>query len=525
MLIKDLELGLKNSQRRKRVFKKAFKIFEKDLKPFLEKYKQYPLTSLIDSLTSKYIKTREERYFLNHDLKILSELYLNDNSTLIEKLSFEYFENVFWQLKISKEVYVKHFGEIFKNYGIILLIEKFWGYYLRNQNKKEKDITKKILSFYLYQEEKDDEKINEIKSEINKIDRLELLTALFKLVYVVGKIATQIVNDYIETSLLLIPQISKRRIEKQKKKVFLRILKSIIINSDFYSKFNLNEKFIEEYIQEKYKNPLEDLKKEYIFDEKNNQEGRIFKKISWLLYNYSQKFPDILKSQGIELNNNYNIFVQNNSGLIWELTDYIFKKRIEGIRIKSLEELKKILEENKYSKDKNITSLLRRNLVYKAFEFSITSCYLFDPNIRKTNKVSKELLSIYKELNEPFILAKKYYENTISFLKKNESYEKKLFFIYENMTIMQSLLNPELLQNEIYFWFRCLGVLLLSFINGILEKETFSPEKSKDLDVFLFKAKILTKSGKIIHGYVKKDFLEWLNYCFKNKSKENRFFE
>jgi hypothetical protein len=74
-----------------------------------------------------------------------------------------------------------------------------------------------------------------------------------------------------------------------------------------------------------------------------------------------------------------------------------------------------------------------------------------------------------------------------------------------------------------YFWFRNIGYSILFLVNKVLEKETFNPTKSNNLDYFLFGTRIKTKKGKIIKGYVQKDFNDWLNYLFKDKPKETHF--
>jgi hypothetical protein len=508
-MLKIFELELAKSRRRKRLFNKAFKIFKEKIEPFVEKYKVAPLLSFYYECLPKNIKTKEEKDLLVEILRKLTEkIYLKSNYELIRELFFEYLEKIIGDFEPSIRI-------------------SLWNYLIKNLNNEEKIIAEKILCFYelnrLY--DGDLSKYQEEINQFNKLDKLLALTIILKLIYQIATLGLKFIKEDIKDYLGLIPKITERKFKKDKKKWILQFLKRIIdlkldINFDF------NENYLEEYIKEKYGKSLEELKKEYLFDEENNKPGKIFERVSWLLYKKSKLYPEIFEPKGIELCYDHNSFVSANYGIIYQLSNFIFEKRIRGFRIFNLKELYEILRENKEGNDNLGFNKLKRNLFYKAIFMLLSSSFMrlvILKDKRFLNKYPAQIKKMFYETNKELVVAKKFYENTIQFLDKNEFYEKKLFFVYENLKIILALLDTDLLRMMNYFWFRNIGYSILFLVNKVLEKETFNLAKSNNLDYFLFGTKIKTKNGKIIKGYVQKDFNDWLNYLFKNKPKETRF--
>jgi hypothetical protein len=226
------------------------------------------------------------------------------------------------------------------------------------------------------------------------------------------------------------------------------------------------------------------------------------------------------------LETDYYSFVSADYGIIYQLSNFIFEKRIMGFRILNLKELYEILKEDKKEDDELGLTKVKRNLFYRSILMVLSSSFMRLAILkykRFFKKYPPQIKKLFHEFNREIIIAKKLYENTIQFLDKNEFYEKKLFFVYENLKIIKGLLDLDLLKMLNYFWFRNIGYSILFLVNKVLEKETFNSQKSNNLDYFLFGTRIKTKKGKIIKGYVQKDFNDWLNYLFKDKPKETHF--
>jgi hypothetical protein len=507
-MLKIFELELAKSRRKKRLFNKAFKIFKEKIEPYIEKYKVATLLSSYYECLPKNIKTNKEKELLVEILRTLTEkIYLKSNYELIKELFFEYLEKVLGYFEPPLRI-------------------SLWDYFQKNLNNEEKIIVQQILCFYelnrLYDGDllKHQEEIN----HFNKLDKLLVLTVILKLIYQTTTLGLKFVKRDIKAYLSLMPRITERKFKKDKKKWILQFLKRIIdlkldISIDF------NENYLEEYIKEKYGKSLEELKKEYLFDEQNNKPGKIFERVSWLLYRKSKLYTNIFESQGIELETDYYSFVSANYGIIYQLSNFIFEKRIMGFRILNLKELYKILKEDKKEDELGLTKV-KRNLFYRSILMVLSSSFMrlaILKDKRFFKKYPPQIKKLFHEFNREIIIAKKFYENTIQFLDKNEFYEKKLFFVYENLKIIKGLLEPDLLKMLNYFWFISIGHSILFLVNKVLEKETFNPTKSNNLDYFLFGTRIKTKKGKIIKGYVQKDFNDWLNCLFKDKPKETHF--
>ncbi len=524
-MLEIFELELAKSRRRKRFFNKAFKIFKEKIEPYIayfEKNKAYPLASSYYECLPKNIKTKKEKELLAEILRTFTEkIYLKSNYELIRELFFEYFEQVLVNFQPSIRL-------------------SLWNYLLKNLNNEEKIIARQILYFYElnYLYHCDLSKHQKEIEQFNKLDKFLVLTIILKLVYKIAILRLRFIKENTKDYLSLMPRITERKFKKYKKKWILQFLKRII-DLDLDINFDFNENNLEEYIKEKYGKSLVELKKEYLFDEQNNKPGKIFERISWLLYKKTilsekqlkpykkhESYPNIFEYKGIELCNDYHSFVEKNSTPIYELSEFIFRKRIAGFTILNLKELYEILKEDKKEYDDLKLTKIKRNLFYKAIFMVLSSSFMrlaILKDKRFFKKYPPQIKKLFHEFNREIIIAKKFYENTIQFLDKNEFYEKKLFFVYENLRIIKGLLDPDLLKMLNYFWFRNIGYSILFLVNKVLEKETFNPTKSNNLDYFLFGTKIKTKNGKIIKGYAQKDFNDWLNYLFKNKPKETRF--
>ena len=524
-MLKIFELELAKSRRRKRLFNKAFKIFKEKIEPhiaYFEKNRVNPLISFYYESLPKNIKTKKEKELLVEILWILTEkIYLKSNYDLVKELFFEYLEKVLGYFEPHLRI-------------------SLWDYFQKNLNNEEKIIARQILYFYElnYIYYGDLSKHQKEIYQFNKLDKLIVLTIILKLIYQTTTLGLKFVKRDIKAYLSLIPKITERKFKKDKKKWILQFLKRII-DLDLDINFDFNENNLEEYIKEKYGKSLGELKKEYLFDEQNNKPGKIFERISWLLYKKTilsekqlkpykkhESYPNIFEYKGIELCNDYHSFVEKNSTPIYELSEFIFRKRIVGFTILNLKELYEILKEDKKEYDDLKLTKIKRNLFYKAIFMVLSSSFMrlaILKDKRFFKKYTPQIKKLFHEFNREIIIAKKFYENTIQFLDKNEFYEKKLFFVYENLKIIKGLLNPDLLKMLNYFWFRNIGYSILFLVNKVLEKETFNPTKSINLDYFLFGTKIKTKKGKIIKGYVQKDFNDWLNYLFKDKLKETHF--
>jgi hypothetical protein len=511
-MLKIFELELAKSRRRKRLFNKAFKIFEEKIEPhiaYFEKNRVDPLISSYYECLPKNIKTKKEKELLVEILWILTEkIYFKSNYELVKELFFEYLEKVLGYFEPHLRI-------------------SLWDYFQKNLNNEEKIIARQILYFYelnrLYDGDllKHQEEIN----HFNKLDKLLVLIIILKLIYQTTTLGLKFVKRDIKAYLSLMPKITERKFKKDKKKWILQFLKRIIdLKLDISIDFNENN--LEEYIKEKYGKSLEELKKEYLFDEQNNKPGKIFERVSWLLYRKSKLYTNIFESQGIELETDYYSFVSANYGIIYQLSNFIFEKRIMGFRILNLKELYKILKEDKKEDDELGLTKVKRNLFYRSILMALSSSFMrlaILKDKRFFKKYPTQIKKLFHEFNREIIIAKKFYENTIQFLDKNESYEKKLFFVYENLKIVLALLDTDLLRMMDYFWFKSIGHSILFLVNKALDKETFNSQKSNNLDYFLFGTRIKTKKGKIIKGYVQKDFNDWLNYLFKHKPKETHF--
>jgi hypothetical protein len=524
-MLKIFELELAKSRRRKRLFNKAFKIFKEKIEPYITQFEQNkvdPLLSFYYECLPKNIKTKKEKELLVEILRTLTEkIYLKSNYELIRELFFAYLEKVLGYFEPSLRI-------------------SLWDYFQKNLKNEEKIIAGKILCFYELNRLYDRDLLKHQKEieQFNKLDKLLVLTIILKLVYQTTTLGLKFVKGDIKDYLSLIPKITERKFKKDKKKWVLQFLKRIIdLNYDINLDFNEND--LEGYIKEKYGKSLEELKKEYLFDEENDKPGKIFERVSWLLYKKTilsekqlkpykkhESYPNIFEYKGIELCNDYYSFVEKNDGYIYQLSNFIFEKRIVGFRILSLKELYKILKENKKEDEDLGLSKLKRNLFYKAILMVVSSSFMrlaLFKDKRFLNKYPAQIKKMFYETNKEFVVAKKFYENTNQFLDKDEFYERKLFFIYENLRIVLSISGSNLLRMINYFWFKNIGYSILFLVNKVLEKETFNPQKSINLDYFLFGTRIKTKNGKIIKGYVQKDFNEWLNYLFKHKPKETHF--
>jgi len=503
MLLRALELELERSRKRKRIFGKVLKIFKEKMESFLIKNK--PIHIFYPDYEFLLEGIKKERSLLKETLIIFTEkLYLKSNFDLVKDLFFEYFNATFWNFEI--------------NSTIMLL-----NYFIYDLNEEEKNISKEVLRLYLlYQiNSKCDisQKLNGLIANFNKKDKILVLSVIFKLVYKTALLSLRFLDNDIKDYSLLLPKITKKVIKKREKRKWVLNFLEKIIRSGW--DVNLENDFkIEDYIKEKYGKSLEDLKKEYVFDEDNNEPGKIFKKVAKFLYKTARLYPDILEPEGIVISNEYQIFIEYNRGLIYELSLNIFKKRIVGFKIYNLKSLYRILKDE----DLKGLSIFKRNLIYKAIDLILFSTYYSRykvfTNKKIIKKIPKELQGLFKEINKNLLTAKTYYENTINILNKNVPNEKKLFFIYENLNIIEAIINPNLLTLQNYLWVRFMGWYILYLINQRFEKETFNPEESKNLDIFLFGAKIRTKKGKIITGYVEKDLKTWFNYLFSKHKKE-----
>jgi hypothetical protein len=524
-MLEIFELELAKSRRRKRLFNKAFKVFKEKIEPLVEKYKVVPLLSFYYECLPKNIKTKKEKELLVEILRTLTEkIYLQSNYDFVKELFFEYSD--------------KALGDFDQKIRFYLWRYLFKKYLSNNLNNKEKEIAIQLLFFYEVSKESENfvdyQKILNDLNNFNKADKLTVLIVVLKIILKISQLYFNLelyftkARDF-KNVLGLASKVSARKLKKETGKWILDVLKNFI-NSGFgeslFDEQDFRIFFINREIKNKYRKPLKELKKEYLFDEENNKPGKIFERVSWLLYKKSKLYTEIFESKGVELCYDYHSFVEKNYGIIYQLSNFIFEKRVVGFRIFNLKELYEILRENKKGNDNLGFTKLKRNLFYKSIFYALLSSSMRlsafkDKKFLK--KYSPWFRKMYYEVNKEFMVAKKFYENTLQFLGKNEFYEKKLFFVYENLRIIENLLSPDLLKTENNLWFSKINEWILYLVNEALQKETFDPTRGINLDFFLFGVKIKTKKGKIIKGYVQKDFNDWLNYLFKHKPKETHF--
>lgn len=146
--------------------------------------------------------------------------------------------------------------------------------------------------------------------------------------------------------------------------------------------------------------------------------------------------------------------------------------------------------------------------------------------ISKVGIDKKEFLKVYRQINCYYFKALNSYKNYKKFIKKENNYFKKCFFAYLTAIEIKGLADYiKAIQEVKNFSIQTeLKIEFLEAINEALSKDKYDPSKCKSLDYFLFGVKIKTKNGKIIRGYVEKDFLDWFQSLFRKKKKENVFY-
>jgi hypothetical protein len=487
-------------------------------------------TSIIELLKSFDVASLKDDNSLTSEINLTIEFLLNlDNTSIAFKYIDRLFSGFFQKLNEDKAIILYE------------LISK-------KLKKEEKPVCQTILQTIAFIN-KEETKIENNENEIDRINKLDFLLILTKLIYlIINEFQIEKINYFIKQKKqrvlkeIIEPSINDRKFKKQKKKWIGLIAEDINI---YYRRI---------YCLPTTNNSqgISELRRIYVYDEINNKPGKIYKRVGDLLYKYARNYKDIFYPDIVEDKDfipDKETFIKNNQGEIYELSEAIFKKRIEGIKI---EDIVPILVEG-HKNSKKIISLINRNIFYKKLEQSLGPIFYLTPGIRENlldidillkkkkriekNEFLKTLFEIFNEIDEG--VNRKYlyqmgeikellqliFKDTLLFIKSKKPYEIKLYYLKKTLDLLVDLyhaLKIRVFSNEIgssIFYYRELINRIKNVLDEINKTNVFNPLKSKSLDYFLFGIKIRTKREKIIKGYVEKDFLDYFNYRFKKKKR------